>query len=145
MLDVMKVGHSWLFREPEQIQPIAELFGGDGGRIWVAGCSSGEDAWSVAALTASAPRPPSILATDLNARAIVRAHEARYGAWAIRAVPRSMRRWFEESEGDLRPVQALRNRVKFERHNLLEPPPGHGFDVILCRNVLIYFDGEARA
>ena len=56
-----------------------------------------------------------------------------------------MIRWFEEADGGWRAVEALRRNVRFQVHNLLEPPPHPGqFDIVLCRNVLLYLSAEKR-
>ena len=56
-----------------------------------------------------------------------------------------MIRWFEESDDGWRAVEPLRRMVRFQVHNLLEPPPHPGqFDIVLCRNVLLYLNAEKR-
>jgi len=121
-------------------------------RIWSAGCSTGQEAYSLAMLFANAPArwegwAIEIHATDVSGAAIGRAREGRYSRFEIqRGLPvNNMLRWFDQ-EGDCWQVKPdLPQRISFERQNLLESvtsvPP---FDIILCRNVMLYFFPERR-
>ncbi len=127
-------------------------------RIWSAGCASGAEPYSVAILLHRllGDRLPdwsvSILGTDLNAAALEAARRAEFGQWALRSMPEADRaRDFEpvaDSGGRRwRLREAFRAMVRFERQNLLalvEPgaPAPAEFDLVLCRNVLIYFHPE---
>ncbi|AWN37071.1 CheR family methyltransferase [Methylobacterium radiodurans] len=135
-------------------------------RIWSAGCSTGAEPYSLAILVHELLGPAlpdwqvTILGTDISAAALETARAAEYGRWALRTSPPEERmRYFRavppqpgaarESGYALR--EAYRRLVRFERRNLLEllgagaPPHLDGFDLILCRNVLIYFDAETVA
>jgi chemotaxis protein methyltransferase CheR len=123
-------------------------------RIWSAACSSGEEPYSLALQAAEAlqtPRPAvDILGTDISATALGLARRGVYGARSTRLVDRARRkRWFTAGEDGLRVGDELRAVVRFERHNLVRDPVPPGgempFDLIVCRNVLIYFDGPTRA
>lgn len=132
---------------------------GDPIRLWSAGCSSGEEAYSMAivaieALGPAAEKAVEILATDVNAEALARARAATYGAWSFRDVEPDVRaRWFEPDGSGLRVADAPRSMVRFTQGNLLDGPPttspgdawSRGIDVIFCRNVLIYFEPAAIA
>ena len=132
---------------------------GDPIRLWSAGCSSGEEAYSMAitaleALGPAAERTVEILATDVNMNALARARAATYGAWSFRDVEPDVRaRWFEPEGSGLRVADAPRSMVRFTEGNLLDGPPStspgeawsRGIDVIFCRNVLIYFEPAAIA
>ena len=120
-------------------------------RIWSAGCSSGEEPYSIAITLAEClPNLPRIdlriLATDLSTRVLAHAREALYPAERLRDVPLPIiARWFSAGEGPsgnaYRVTDALRRLVTFSRLNLMAPWPMRGpFDVIFCRNVMIYFD-----
>lgn len=121
-------------------------------RIWSAGCSTGQEAYSLAMLFADAVARwegwnIEIHATDVSGAAISRAREGRYSRFEIqRGLPvNNMLRWFDQ-EGDNWQVKPdLPRRISFQRHNLLEAvastPP---FDIILCRNVMLYFSPERR-
>lgn len=121
--------------------------------IWSVGCSTGQEALSLAMLFAGdAARwtgwAIDILATDISQSAIEAARRGRYSQFEIQRGLRAAEtiRWFDEAgEGwQTRPV--LLDRVRYEMRNVLDPAPGAGrFDLILCRNVLLYFDPATRA
>jgi chemotaxis protein methyltransferase CheR len=122
-------------------------------KIWSAGCSTGQEVYSLAMLFAEdAPKwngwTVDILGTDVSTSCIDR---ARAGAYSQFEVQRGlginqMIKWFEESADGWRAVEALRKPVRFQVHNLLEPTPHPGdFDIVLCRNVLLYLSSEKKA
>jgi len=121
-------------------------------RIWCAGCSTGQEAYSLAMRFAEDPDrwhgwTIDILGTDVSRAAISRAREGLYSQFEIQRglSIRQMLSGFE-AEGDQWRVRGeLRNRLNFHVHNLMQPPPVAGrFDIILCRNVLLYFSDERR-
>jgi chemotaxis protein methyltransferase CheR len=122
-------------------------------RIWSAGCSTGQEAYSLAMLFAEDPLKwqgwsIDILATDVSATVIDRARSGTYSQFEVQRGLgiNQMIRWFEETDDGWRAVEALRKPVRFQVHNLLEPPPHPGqFDIVLCRNVMLYFCNEKRA
>jgi chemotaxis protein methyltransferase CheR len=121
--------------------------------IWCAGCSTGQEAYSLAMHFAEqkarwAGWTIDIIGTDVSGGAI---EQARGGVYSQFEVQRGlsvmqMMRWFEELPGAAwRIAPELRRAVRFETASLLAAePPAKGFDVILCRNVLLYFSPEAR-
>jgi len=120
--------------------------------IWSVGCSTGQEAYSVAMLIAEQPArwrdwTIEIIGTDV-ARAVIEG--AREGSFSQFQIQRGlgvaqMVRFFEETRTGWRANDALRQMVRFETHNLLDQPPEPGrFDLILCRNVLLYFDRATR-
>ena len=122
-------------------------------RIWSAGCSTGQEAYSLAMLFAE--NQPAwrdwtidILATDVSTSVIDRARSGIYTQFEVQrglGINQTIR-WFEECEDGWRVVEALRKPVRFQVHNLLEQPPHPGqFDIVLCRNVLLYLCAEKRA
>lgn len=120
-------------------------------RVWTAACATGEEAYSLALLAseafAPAPAPVRILATDISADALSRARVGSYSARSVRELDPGMRtRYMREEADGLVVGEQLRALVTFARHNLIRdpfPPLGEApFDLILCRNVLIYFDAE---
>jgi chemotaxis protein methyltransferase CheR len=120
-------------------------------RVWSAACATGEEPYTLALLASEAlamhDPPVSILATDISAAALEGALAGVYRERAMRAVEPVLRRRYFEEDGDRWIVgERLRRIVRFASHNLAHdpiPPLGEGaFDLILCRNVLIYFDGE---
>jgi chemotaxis protein methyltransferase CheR len=121
--------------------------------IWCAGCSTGQEAYSLAMSFADEPArwqgwKIDITGTDLSRAAIERARAGIYSQFEVqRGLPvTQMIRWFEElGGGDWRVSPKLRERVRFDVRNLIEPPPHPGrFDIILCRNVLLYFAPDMR-
>jgi chemotaxis protein methyltransferase CheR len=124
-------------------------------RVWSAACSSGEEAYTLAMMIAEAlgatTTAVDILGTDISGSALARAEQGIYTARSLRLVSAQRReRWLEPSTpGGLRVGPQLRGMVRFERHNLVRdplPPAGEAlFDVIVCRNVLIYFDPDTIA
>jgi chemotaxis protein methyltransferase CheR len=117
-------------------------------QAWSAGCASGEEAYTMAMLLVGGLPgwDVEVWATDLSEEAVAAARAAEYPESAVAQVPEPERaRWFRAAgPGRLEVVPELRARVRVERRNLLEPFAGDR-DLILCRNVLIYFDAEARA
>ena len=118
---------------------------------WSAGCSSGEEAYSLAALftkmKAGSKQAPdaTVLATDLDEACLERARKGRYPAAAMEKVPSQWRGQFFEAAGDhVRAAEVLKGIVKVERHNLFADPPPSGMDLVLCRNVMIYFSRELQ-
>ena len=120
-------------------------------RIWSAGCSTGQEAYSLAMMIADRPDrwagwTVEILATDLSPGAVARARGGRYSQFEIqRGLPIThMLRRFEQRGDQWHVDDKLRGAVRFQVHNLLEAPPAGQFDVVLCRNVLLYFSGDVR-
>jgi len=118
-------------------------------RVWTAACATGEEAYSLALLAseafAPAPAPVRILATDISADALFAAQVGSYSARSVRDLEPGMRMRYLRAEADRLVVgERLRRLVTFARHNLIcdsFPPLGEApFDLVLCRNVLIYFD-----
>jgi chemotaxis protein methyltransferase CheR len=152
LVNAVTVGHTWFFRDAQQLESIAQLFatGFPAGRklsVWVAGCATGEDVYTLAMLADRAGRPVQILGTDINSDVIAQAGEGVYSAWSVRDVPEEHRRHFTPTKNGKHEVAAaLRPQVSFLRHNLKDPPPASGaWDLILCRNVLIYFSPDGAA
>ena len=122
-------------------------------RLWSAGCATGEEPYTLAfAVLAACPDAPAldirILATDLDKSAIARAEAGVYPDSALAPLDaRARAAHFERDPetGEMRVADAPRRLVRFAVLNLLEPWPFQGgFDVILCRNVVIYFDAETQ-
>jgi two-component system, chemotaxis family, CheB/CheR fusion protein len=144
------------FRNPESFEAIkAEVLPrltGDRSRhnsvrIWVLGCSTGEEAYSMAisfaefAESADRPLPVQIFASDLNDAGIEKARAGFYGkSIADDVSPARLRRFFTEVEDGYRISKAIRDMVIFASHNVLTDPPFSHIDLITCRNVLIYLD-----
>lgn len=121
-------------------------------RIWCAGCSTGQEAYSLAMmadeLAAALPGTAfEIFATDVSASAITAARAGVYSQFEVqRGLPvRKLMRWFEQvADEDWRIDPSLRNRIRFLRSGLADAAPPGRFDLILCRNVLLYLTPERR-
>ncbi|GFO81054.1 MAG: chemotaxis protein methyltransferase [Methyloceanibacter sp.] len=122
-------------------------------RIWCAACSTGQEPYSLAMLLADMSAAldgwtVEILATDFSQAALRKARDGLYTQFEVqRGLPAAkLIEYFEKPDGAWQIKPEIRRRVVFREHNLLEDCAGFGrFDVILCRNVMIYFDAALRA
>jgi chemotaxis protein methyltransferase CheR len=121
-------------------------------RIWSVGCSTGQEVYSIAMLFAEDAEQwrgwtVDVLGTDVSSGVVDRARSGLYSQFEVQrglGINQTIR-WFEECEDGWRAVEQIRKCVRFQVHNLLEPPPHPGgFDIILCRNVLLYLTAEKR-
>lgn len=121
-------------------------------RIWSAGCSTGQEVYSLAMLFAEEQDKwrgwtIDILGTDVSTGCIDRARNGSYSQFEVQRGLgiNQMIKWFEECPDGWRAVEELRRPLRFQVHNLLEPPPHPGgFDIVLCRNVLLYLSPEKK-
>ena len=121
-------------------------------RIWSAGCSTGQEVYSLAMLFAEDPArwtgwTIDILGTDVSEGVIERARSGTYSQFEVQRGLgiNQMIRWFEEGEDGWRAAESLRRMMRFQVHNILEPlPHAQPFDIVLCRNVLLYLNAEKR-
>ncbi|HEX9288250.1 MAG TPA: CheR family methyltransferase [Anaeromyxobacteraceae bacterium] len=146
------VGETSFLRHPAQLAALRALLPtldrGEPLHVWSAGCASGEEAYSLALTLLAAGRDGDrILATDVSEDALARARDGRYGPWSLRRVSPALReRWFRASGGgELEVAPALRACVELRRHNVVKDSPPGSFDVVVCRNVLIYFGATTAA
>jgi chemotaxis protein methyltransferase CheR len=156
----LTVGETYFFRNSEQFDALAEIvvpqrMQAKGTaktlRILSAGCASGEEAYSIAILLREAIPDPSwsiaVRAVDINPVALENAIRARYSSWALRATPPDVRqKWFRADGRELILDEAARLGVRFEERNLADEDEAlwqsQSFDVIFCRNVIMYFAPE---
>lgn len=161
LVDALTTNQTAFFREPAHFDylraTVLPSLAASGDRrpirLWSAGCSTGEEAFSLA-IVMREHLPPErygaarILATDVSSQVLERARAATYSARAIAAVPAALRRRMVEprSDGERFTMRAeLRAIVRFARLNLVRDWPLRGpFDAIFCRNVMIYFDAPVR-
>ena len=148
------------FRDAEAFEvlrqtAIPRLFEGktaaDWVRVWVPGCSTGEEAISIAIMLRefmdTIPSPPrvTVFATDIDEAALASARAARYPERLMEGVsPERLQRFFVAQPGAYVVAKAVRDLCVFSPHNLLRDPPFSRMDLISCRNLLIYFDGDAQ-
>jgi chemotaxis protein methyltransferase CheR len=121
-------------------------------RIWSAGCSNGQEPYSIAlAILSLMPDAPDhdvrVLATDIDVNMLAQGQEGLYGAAAMGPVPGELRaRWFSREGEAWRASDALTRLVVFNELNLMGAwPMKRRFDAIFCRNVVIYFDDETQS
>lgn len=152
LVDALVVNETYFFRELDQLEVAAALLAeraraSGRARAWSAACATGEEPLSLAMLLAEHDVLSSVelVATDISARALARATSGRYGQRSLRSPPpRAVAdRWLEREGNEVVVRRDLIDRVRWSRLNLLEDAATSllgGFDVVLCRNVLIYFD-----
>jgi chemotaxis protein methyltransferase CheR len=159
LLPLVTVGKTSFFRDERQFQALRALLPGllvrpqSGGRplaIWSAGCATGEEPYSLAMSAAEAGATPDdveIVASDVNPEAVAAAARGAYDARRVRDIPEPLLSTHFDAEGDRYVVRAgLRRYISAIRpHNLVSaifprPASGAGWDLIFCRNVIIYFD-----
>jgi chemotaxis protein methyltransferase CheR len=121
-------------------------------KIWSAGCSTGQEVYSLAMLFAEEPDKWAgwtldILGTDVSTSCVERARHGIYTQFEVQrglAIGQTIK-WFEECADGWRAVETLRKPLRFQVHNLLEAPPHPGgFDIVLCRNVLLYLSPDKK-
>jgi len=122
-------------------------------RVWVAGCATGEEAYSIAMLMAEAlpkddlplKQKVQIFATDIDSKAIKIARTGKYSSAALTDIPDHLAKKYLIRHGDeIRVVENVRSAVLFSEHNICNDPPFQKVDLICCRNVLIYFGNSLQ-
>ncbi|PZR75249.1 MAG: hypothetical protein DLM73_05680, partial [Chthoniobacterales bacterium] len=159
LLQDLLIGVTHFFRDPEAFAAlqshIPQLFGGKGPedavRVWVAGCATGEEAYSIAMLLVehaeSLPSPPKIqvLASDIDEQAIQQARDGLYpGTIEADVSLERLRQFFVKDHGRYRVRKELRETVLFAAHDVLKDAPFSRVDLISCRNLLIYLNAKAQ-
>ncbi|MFO7610759.1 MAG: protein-glutamate O-methyltransferase CheR [Candidatus Krumholzibacteriia bacterium] len=167
LLDAISTNVTHFFREPAHFEYLGELLkaraaaGAAGGpgrrlRIWSAGCSSGEEPYTIAmtvseAMGSLAGWDVKVLATDISTNVLAKAQRGVYPAEAVAKMPRQLvGKYFDtpgrRDQGDFAVKPSLRGLVHFGRLNLMGAWPMRGpFDAIFCRNVMIYFEKSTQA
>lgn len=165
MVEALTTNHTHFFRESHHFDHLQEhvlpelkarAAQGQPVRLWSAGCSSGEEVYTLA-MTLAGTEPNGadwlrhgnvkLLATDINSLVVGQVKRGAYPAQVANRVPEPYRSlWFAGDEDEMTIVPALRSLVTANVLNLFGPwPMTHRYDVIFCRNVMIYFDEEAKA
>ncbi|MEW5740316.1 MAG: CheR family methyltransferase [Myxococcota bacterium] len=157
LMAVVSVHKTDLFRDEQQLTALKEHVLRDLAslrrplRVWSAGCSTGEEVATLLVLLAEVGAHPgsTVLGTDIANGALAAARKLSFAPEAMRRVPDALRqRWFAKGSDGWRLAPELSSRARFQQHNLMDTPypfgdDGELFDVIVCRNVLIYFTPEA--
>ncbi len=119
-------------------------------RVWVAGCGSGEEAYTLAILLHNVIKDLErgkiqLFATDLNERSIAKARRGIYPLESIAGLPQKWRdQYFTENDGHAKIRGRIRDLVTFATHNVLSDPPFSQMDIVSCRNLLIYLKPQAH-
>ena len=160
----LTTNHTFFYREShhfehfgQHVRPelLRKLASGEPLRLWSAGCSSGEETWSLVMTLLGADRIEGrrilggdirVLASDLAPHALEKAKAASYPAKDVKPVPAELvRQWTRQDRDTVTIGDDARAIVRFRSLNLLQAWPMQGkFDVIFCRNVMIYFDTETK-
>jgi chemotaxis protein methyltransferase CheR len=165
MIDVVSTNKTDFFREPIHFDFLAnnvvpEFFESNQGRrsmkIWSAGCSSGEEPYTIAIILNECKEKYrsfdyTIFGTDISSRILNTAHDAIYKENRVEEIPLSYKRKYflkskDRTNPTVRVISELRNKTSYARLNFMDNSYNinESFDVIFCRNVLIYFDREAQ-
>ena len=154
LLQDLQISVTGFFRDPDTFSAIATAIKdlvarkrpAEPIRVWVPGCATGEEAFSIAILLAQAlgdhfsKTNVQIFATDIDNRAISHARKSVYLAEQVSALPEKLiEQYFDVLDGTRQVTSAIRDAVVFAEHDLLQDPPFGRLDLISCRNVLIYF------
>jgi chemotaxis protein methyltransferase CheR len=152
-LDRVTINVSQLWRNPEQWvalgnEIVPQLAASGRIRIWSAGCSYGAECYTIAAvcLEHAAHTKVEVKGTDIDPRMLERARAGVFSAQDVRTVPAaSLARWFERTDAGWQANAELRNLVSFDHADLLAMAvPSQAYDLVLCRNVVIYFNEDVR-
>jgi two-component system CheB/CheR fusion protein len=154
------IGVTHFFRDRKEFEAlerevVPKLFEGKGAndhlRVWVLGCATGEEAYSIAILlreySARLDAVPhiQIFATDIDNRALAQARVGRFAASAVQDVdPERLARWFVKEGDTYCVVKELREMCIFSQHNLIKDAPFSRLDLVSCRNLLIYLNAELQ-
>ncbi|TJY44345.1 protein-glutamate O-methyltransferase CheR [Cohnella pontilimi] len=153
-LDRMTINVSEFWRNANRWQVLSERFlkpmlsSSPRLNVWSAACSTGEEPYTLAMILDSfgALERSSILATDIDDGVLAKAKEGLYPVRSVREVPADyLKRYFEAARDHYRVVERLKKAVKFQKQNLLLDSFGSQYDLIVCRNVMIYFTEEAKS
>jgi chemotaxis methyl-accepting protein methylase len=167
LMDTLTINVTRLYRDAEVWDTIAadvlpELWGRSesGLNVWSAGCSSGEELYTLASIidhhavatgTERRLKSTRIIGTDIDPASLRAARTGTYPEAAFKEMPKALRQRYFISGGDPSSAPALtaaaeiRALIRVERRDLiLDAPPGEGFDLITCRNLLIYLDRDAQ-
>jgi chemotaxis protein methyltransferase CheR len=149
LLDAITINVTKFFRNPETwnaLRPYLTALGKTRSelKIWSAGCASGEEPYTIAVvlLETLGEGRGSIDATDVDRLSLERTRQATYPDQAFTELPVDVRRRYFR---DGRPIQSVRDLVRVQAHDLMrERPPRPPYDLIVCRNVVIYFERSAQ-
>ena len=154
----MLISVTEFFRDPlafaalqERVIPtlLADRGAADVLRVWVTGCATGEEAYSIAMLLREAMGPQGgpkvqIFATDIDDRGIEAARAGRFRAPLLGISPERQQRWFSKEGDDYCVAKSLREMCVFSPHSVIKDPPFSRLDLVSCRNLLIYLNADLQ-
>lgn len=152
-LDKMTINVSEFFRNSKRWQVLEEkilpelIKNKPQLKIWSAACSTGDEPYTIAMILSQHMEMSevSILATDIDEKILERAKQGIYTERALKEVPKQLKdRYFTHKDSLYTIDEKLKKAITFKQHNLLSDPYPKGFDLIVCRNVLIYFTDGAK-
>jgi chemotaxis protein methyltransferase CheR len=159
-IDDLTVNLTELFRNPEvwikiRDEIIPSLMNQPNIDIWHAGCSTGEEIYTMAIVLEQnrAYNKSKLMATDLSATALAKAMEGSYSSLLQKKYKESFEKfltigkfdnYFDSGEREIKVKDALKRNVLFQRHNLVQDKMNQKFDIVFCRNVMIYFDEKLK-
>jgi len=159
----LTVGETYFFRHTEQFNAVRELVLPERAsirgqtrslRLLSVGCASGEEAYTLAILVRELALAPAfdvqIQGLDVNPESLAKARAGLYSAWSLRETPPEVRaRWFTVEDRNFRLASTLRDAVRFQEQNLVQLSPAvlppDSYDLVFCRNVLMYFTPQHAA
>lgn len=159
LFQMLLIGVTQFFRDPETFQVLSkhlkdaflQMSGGDSFRLWVPGCSSGEEPYSLAILIneileeLDLTMKVQIFATDIDESAIETARKGVFPAESLVNVPEEYReKYFSKTHDGVQISKHIRQNILFSRHDLVENPPFLRLNMISCRNLLIYFSQKTQ-
>ncbi|MDR1287639.1 MAG: protein-glutamate O-methyltransferase CheR [Treponema sp.] len=117
-------------------------------KIWSAGCSTGEEPYTIAMLMKEILPPPwkyEIVASDISLKCLMSAKEGFYPDSRITGIPDSyLKKYFDKAEGGYKVHEDIMSTIRFDYHNLKNDSGLRNLDIVFCRNVIIYFDEAAQ-
>jgi chemotaxis protein methyltransferase CheR len=149
MIDALTINVTSVFRNADAWEVLRRNYlpkMGSRIKMWSAGASTGAEAYSMAIVAKENGQTADIIATDIDQRSLDKALLGRYTSQELNETPADIRAKYFTQDGDEWVVDpTLRRSIRFKRHDLLaEPAVGSNFDLIACRNVVIYFSSEAQ-
>lgn len=155
LFQYMLIGVTHFFRNPDSVevlrtalkQSLAEHTPGSNFRVWIPGCASGEEAYTIAMLlddliSKGSPQPDQIqiFATDIDQMPLTKARIGRYSANSLEFTPKYFKeKYFTESDGQFLIDPAIKKNILFSKHDITSHPPFLRLNLVSCRNLLIYF------
>ncbi|MDP5273802.1 CheR family methyltransferase [Chengkuizengella axinellae] len=134
----------WSLLEKKYIPSL--LNGNEQLKCWSAGCSTGEEAYTLSMILANQTSASKykIVASDLDERVLEKADKGKYDERSLRELPQKYHKYINKEQSYYKVLDLLKENIKFEKKNLLSDPFGSQFDLIICRNVMIYFTNPAK-